>query len=652
MEDGLEQITELLRLGKRAAKENRFLLDSNVMNSSSQMMMDCSQSQPTQLSQSGLSKAQRLENMILDISIPEMKEMIKGVWNDLYQLDKQFTVDLVRVFWDGMTTSSSILTTSQANAIQLRRTALYTLCISLLNEGHSDERMANGILQHLLAEIDFIKECHIPSCVHTLLSTLALEETTSSSSNAVKFLSLELLPLFILRLLFKSTVSNSDGEDLHGMSGEMYKNHILNGLFIKKWSTMGTIAIIPLLHSIPMTKEQMKTLVEKIRRNLHVQNFKDLPALIYQILLFSGKLKNGNDKRIVLQGVVRELDAMENDAGAPSDATGSSGRIQLARTHLMSLRIALADVLAHFNFVAKQDRPVGTMLLHICKSLSAPGPFSMTLLLSLGTTPQYEAAVLEQLKQLIVSHFTVCDSIVVLPWLEYVRKWTNDDDHDPQTFNPQALLDIIAQMKYGWEHVLPCVIQLAIQLMDTENAKKPETKQVASFGITLLLELAKQHEQVQRPVVETLITTIVTPGSAVHLHLEALQSILATFPCAAESSLDRIRGTMEYITFLTLPTARGLLQATTTLWTRHSDLKDHIILILRKAVFSKEESKRLIAAQGFLILVKGLLVPSSSSTRRLEDTMGSQFSQSSGMIYVTIYYIIILTVSSPLVLYE
>ncbi|EDO31110.1 predicted protein, partial [Nematostella vectensis] len=106
-----------------------------------------------------------------------------------------------------------------------------------------------------------------------------------------------------------------------------------------------------------------------------------------------------------------------------------------------------------------------------------------------------------------------------------------------------------------------------------------------------------------------------------------LSSAVASAPHVLLESLPKVKEALDYLSFLPPSTAVGLLKALQPLMKISLSLRDTLILVLRKAMFSRQLDARKIAVSGFLLILKHFKVMGGgiSASSQLSQT----FSQSS-----------------------
>ena len=86
--------------------------------------------------------------------------------------------------------------------------------------------------------------------------------------------------------------------------------------------------------------------------------------------------------------------------------------------------------------------------------------------------------------------------------------------------------------------------------------------------------------------------------------MRALDELVVAQPLAMLEHVAKIKQLLEYVLALPPASAKTLLRSILPLVRQRPELRDHIVLLLRKAMFNREEEMRLTAVHGFLLLLQ------------------------------------------------
>uniref|UniRef100_A0A4W6EDN8 FA complementation group I n=1 Tax=Lates calcarifer TaxID=8187 RepID=A0A4W6EDN8_LATCA len=353
--------------------------------------------------------------------------------------------------------------------------------------------------------------------------------------------------------------------------------------------------------------------------------FLEIPPLVYQLLLLSAK----GCKKQVLDGIIvvifqyfslRSLDLEVQSI--PQD----------------QLRHVEGTAILHIVFAIRLDHELGREFLKTFKmSYSDLCPFSVALLLSVARIQRYEEQVFDLLKGAIIKSFKD-------EQLQQGSKFLQDllPKHCSVA---QMILDTVKNSVFGWDHVTQGLVQLGFFLMDTFGPKpgpfgkttdgsatiaRTPTQQSCKLGGQMLLQGFKIHEPIRGEILEQVLNRLVTKtASPVSHYLDLFSDIVISAPMILLESSSKVTETFDHLSYLPLATVQGLLKAVQPLLKVSMSLKDALILVLRKAMFSSQLDGRKSAVTGFLLLLKNFKVlgslASSQCSQAIQVDVHSRF---------------------------
>ena len=120
---------------------------------------------------------------------------------------------------------------------------------------------------------------------------------------------------------------------------------------------------------------------------------------------------------------------------------------------------------------------------------------------------------------------------------------------------------------------------------------------MARLGRSALIELFRLHEMVRPTVIDMIIDRLIGRGPAAANWVGALDELVLMQPLAVLGHTQRIKQLLEYVLALPPATATAMLSSLLPLQRQRPELRDHLVLLLRKAMFSREEPTRLTAVR-------------------------------------------------------
>ncbi|KAG7238146.1 hypothetical protein INR49_030209 [Caranx melampygus] len=421
--------------------------------------------------------------------------------------------------------------------------------------------------------------------------------------------SLELFPTVLTALAACEALSYGKGE----LSGEEYKKQLINSLCSSR--------------DVPLSTEELQFLIEKVLRMFAKLDLQEIPPLLYQLLLLTAK----GCKKQVLDGVIgyfKEQDARQEE----EQKHGENLDLEVQSIPQDQLRHVEGTAILHIVFAIRLDHELGKEFLKSLKTSNGDMcPFSVALLLSVARIQRYEEQVFELLKGEIIKSFKD-------EQLQQGSKFLQDllPGHCSVA---QMILDTVKNSVFGWDHVTQGLVQLGFFLMDTFGPKpgpfgkttegsagvaRTPTQLACKLGGQVLLQGFKIHEPLRGEILEQVLNRLVTKtASPVNHYLELFSDIVVSAPMMLLESSSKVTETFDHLSYLPLSTVQGLLKAVQPLLKVSMSLKDALILVLRKAMFSSQLDGRKSAVSGFLLLLKNFKVLGSLASSQCSQTISS-----------------------------
>uniref|UniRef100_A0A8D2Q8H8 FA complementation group I n=1 Tax=Varanus komodoensis TaxID=61221 RepID=A0A8D2Q8H8_VARKO len=477
---------------------------------------------------------------------------------------------------------------SQENGI-VRRLSVYHHCIQLVESGDLHVEITSEIIRLLMLEAH-----ELPGPALVDLATFFIEAIKRDSLLSGK--SLEIFPTVLTAL------ATSEETLVYGtseLSGEEFKKQLINRL-----CSSSSVLCLRLF------------VVEKVLRMFPKLDLQEIPPLIYQLLLLSSK----GSKKNILEGIII-IPHIQSFSTMPLD----------------QLRHVEGTIILHIVLGINLDQDLGKELIKYLKieqqgdPSQALCPFSVTILLSMTRIHRFREQVFDFLKSSIMRSFKDKQFIQGSKFLQ---------DMSPLQYDIGAMfLEVVANSVYGWDHVIQGLVELGFILMDSYGSKRPfggkatETnhglsktpaQQACKLGADILLEIFKVHERIRSEILEQVLNRVITnAGSPISNFLDLLSSIIISAPLFLQNSSSKITEAFDHFSFLPLDTVQGLLKAVQPLLKISMSMRDSLILVLRKSMFSGQLDARKAAVAGFLLLLKNFKVLGSLSSSQCSQAIGA-----------------------------
>ncbi|RMX44061.1 hypothetical protein pdam_00015042, partial [Pocillopora damicornis] len=476
-----------------------------------------------------------------------------------------------------------------------RRTFVFKHAIQILSEGDLSNKMATEIVGFLLMELDAF-----PGKILAELADLFINAIKTGSFSNGK--TLELFPKVLSAVAAKDVIP-MPGDCGGEMAGQEYKRHLLNTLCSSRWDPQCAIHLAAVFRDVPMTSDELHFVMEKIVRAMKDLDLQELPPLVYQLLLLSTK----GHKKLLLEGVTSFFNNLDETC-RKEDKEDSSEVQTLSKDQLRHME---GTVILHITFAVKQDQDLGKEFIKYLKvHQSSSGmiltPFNVALALSIAQIHRFEETIFDFLKAAVLRSFKDEDR-------RKQSKWARENIPACSSVQDQ-ILETVQNSLFGWDHVTQGLVQLGFMLMDAFGPKTFDstsspilspTQHSCKLGSSVLLDTFKAHEMVRSEILQQILNRVITRATTpVHHYIELLASTVSSAPHVLLELLPRVKEALDYLSFLPPKSAEGFLKAIQPLLKISLTLRDSLMVVLRKAMFSRQVDARKIAVAGFLLILK------------------------------------------------
>eukprot|EP01135_Chromosphaera_perkinsii_P012201 Nk52_evm20s2612 gene=Nk52_evmTU20s2612 len=391
----------------------------------------------------------------------------------------------------------------------------------------------------------------------------------------------------------------------HSITGAQFKDTMINKFCQVRWCSQGTFYMLSLFRDVNLTESQHKFVVSKIIKQLSSLEVDELPPLIYQLLLFASK---GNKKQII-EGLVLHFNALD-DLDKDTERNCECECDENITRATENLKRIEGTILLHMDFAVKQDHDLGKELLKLIKGplrTTMFRPFSVGLLLTLSRIHRFQSLVLDLMKTCLITYFRDSENSLRFDWLdtkEFFVRCSIDD----------VIMETLQNSRFGWDYAIQGLVNLGFMLVDTFAVKAwktninpncPESK-AFRLGCCVLSESFKMHESVRTFIVATVVNFLFEKSEACcSVLLDMLCDLVYASPSYFVEEIPKLKDAANIVpSVLSVSLAKKFLDMVSPLLKLHSSLRDSLMVVLRKALFSCDERSRQIAVYGFMVITK------------------------------------------------
>ncbi|KAG0316095.1 hypothetical protein BGZ99_007051, partial [Dissophora globulifera] len=333
------------------------------------------------------------------------------------------------------------------------------------------------------------------------------------------------------------------------ISGAEFRDIILDRICTAPWNHRSVLSLVTALADVDMESKQLEMVVVKIMKQFKHVDAADLPVLIYNLLLLSSK----GHQRLVLRGTLEFFDRLDA-GGTMAESLVSENPKGAARLAFPELSAIESTVILHFSFAVKQDQELGTELLKHMKSGKTAylSSFSLACLMTMARIHRFSDSVMDYLKSTILSAFKDSERLRSESWVSVTSLNFVDKD-------------VVKKLTPKTPNELGC-----------------------ELGAFILAETFQTQVSARTEILDHIMSRVVTKSTSTVFFLQLLESIVADSSEALQEHLPRIKESFDYLSFLSLSTAVRLMAAVKDVAKTNRSFRDSLILILRKALFSKK----------------------------------------------------------------
>ncbi|XP_020538725.1 Fanconi anemia group I protein isoform X2 [Jatropha curcas] len=377
---------------------------------------------------------------------------------------------------------------------------------------------------------------------------------------------------------------------LCGEKGKECVNLIFERIIESEWSKVLLVKMVFLARELQgfIDKVRAREFLEKVFSGMKNVDLQDLPSLAYQLLVLASK---GFNKRDVVEGIVRFFGS---ELGPKASST---------------VRQVEGTVLLHVNFAVKQDPSLGQEFIGLVKlDTRALNHFAVAVLFSVA-----------RIRRFTESSTGILKTAVLTAYGDYKFSrdclWLPDDLKKEYMQNVQtvekAILKVANESNCGSEHIAPTIVQFGFLLLESLDAgicgdlcNFDGILGVENLSVQLLKTLFEVHDMARNEIIEQCKFRILSlkPEKGI-LITRLLCCLVQSYPCPMLEHVSRLKELLDYFTFMHGNIASCLVAALVPLIKLNRDLRDYTILVVRKAMFRREDAVRLAATNAIINVI-------------------------------------------------
>ncbi|KAI0564717.1 hypothetical protein FGB62_24g151 [Gracilaria domingensis] len=400
-------------------------------------------------------------------------------------------------------------------------------------------------------------------------------------------------------------------------------------------SRSNNIFVVSVAREAPLSDHATQVVFSHLTKNMRRVDLVELPAYIYQLLLYASSRGDSQVKSGVLTHISQVFSAHEEKltqqhALSQSILAEDEDAIIPSTTSLTDLRQIQGTALLHIEYAVKQDPSLANEIVRLTKAgVETPNHFLTSfgtgVVLSISRAISTRTDVLQILRDTILKFDKERVRRMNSLFMARVAK------HDHIMADPCRSLLHIAKCtcENGWDNVKESLLQLALVLLDKPLPVHNNDFVSVSERLveSIFFELFSTHPAMRNSILEQLTTRVALQESSAPQAISVIATLARQIPFYVLEHVRYIRDGIEVLVTLPPWLAHALMNAYKPLLATRQDLYDYFQLVARKSLFHHNVSSRAVSIIAFLTLVSMSKVPRSGM--RLSKDVESQSQRNS-----------------------
>jgi len=411
--------------------------------------------------------------------------------------------------------------------------------------------------------------------------------------------------------------------EVEGQRGVDYKENIVRDICNIAWDPDRVTSICSMFKEVKLSSDQQIEVFEKLCGNIAQLHAQSLPPLVFQMLHLA------KESSVLSNMLVNSLNEFFSTKLSLEDRQNKTNMdIEsldiISEDHTVEeLQEAEGTVIFHLTQAAKMGHTVSKEMMKLVKAGShAPelvlSPFSLFMALALTSVKAWKGQLLDSLRMAITRSIMLEEKRNKNAWLR------TNLPKSPDTGD--LLSQVIGQSckSGGWDLIGQGLVDLGLALLDQGSVIKVDSKlkAVHNLGSRLLLKVVKK-QPISAPAVMEPLTSRILVSKKSPQYTEALRIIIKDTATILMEQPKVVSELVENLQRLSYSTARRTLSGLLPLVRFSRALRDSIILVLRKALFSRSVQTRQVGTTGVMLLLKTFKINTNRSVSQLSQTSGS-----------------------------
>ncbi|XP_043247785.1 Fanconi anemia group I protein-like isoform X2 [Colletes gigas] len=470
---------------------------------------------------------------------------------------------------------------SDSDICQLKRRKLVESTLKVLGKAKVPAGHVDAIVNRIIFDIPKYSKQHLVKLVDFCVAGICNNDDELQSWK-------DLLPVLLETLEGEKYITYVDVE----VSGTEFKALTIKKICDYRWNVDLLPSLANMFGNMALNKADHMEVLKALCRALSNLSLNQVPPFVYQAL----KLCKVRDNQYLLGTLCKYFESYYAKA-LPTEDMDSIEDIGLI--NIKEVRDIESTVLYHVYQAAQLNHENMKDFIRYLKCVShAPEytlqPFIFAVLLSVSSI--HEDQIFEILRLVIINSSSDKEKRDNNAWLRQLLP------------SPCIIINIIRRLidssNKDRHLVLKGLTGLAFTLMNTDQKVKNSIKVVWSVGAEIIREVIKKRHETVAIVLQELVHKIVANGIPTIHYTDCLKYVCRELSVIVLDHQIWITTLLERLLFLPTIVAIEVLYAIFPLMHVSPNIRESLLLTLRKALYRKGISKRQMAVTGFLEMLK------------------------------------------------
>nr|XP_034193738.1 Fanconi anemia group I protein isoform X2 [Osmia lignaria] len=524
-----------------------------------------------------------------------VEELVKIIRNSICKLDApKILDDILQEF-------------SDSEACQLKRRVLMEAVLKDLGNVKISAGQVDAIVNRMIVDFPKYSKQHLVKLVDFCLSSIRNSDDELHSWK-------DLLPVLLEMLENEKYIIHMGAE----VSGDEYKSLIVKAICNYRWNVNILASLAKMFGEMTLDRKTDRNQVLKaLCSTLADLSLDQIPPFVYQML----KLCRDRECLYLLDALNKYFQSYYSKAVSHSDKDSLEDIGIIGMKQVQDIE---STVLYYLYQAAQLNHENMKDFIRHLKNVSSASeymlqPFMLAVLISISSI--YEEQIFEILRSTIVNNSLEKEKRKGSAWLRQLI---------PSSCNIIGVVRQIIECSNKDRHlILKGFMNLAFALMNSDQKLKNNATIVWSIGGEIIREVIKKRHETVATVMQELVNKIVAGGTSIIHYIDCLNYACRELSVIVLDHQIWIIILLERLLFLPDAVANQVLYAIFPLMRVSSNIRENLLLTLRKALYRKGVSKRQMAVTGFLEMLKYSKMHSLDSFRLSQRHNSSPFVTSS-----------------------